>query len=141
MFLNTTLYIITQTQAHTHFLRSIHTHTRLSAPVNPTTWFCMHSCLSQLFFLYFLYVLSCHFVSSSQKPVVVGSKAFSAFLHTYCPVVAECFSPTPWCWGSRLQTLVCAFLKSRPPTTYRKWDEPPSCSVTFILQFHKSCLI
>uniref|UniRef100_A0A3Q3WRT8 Phospholipase ABHD3 n=1 Tax=Mola mola TaxID=94237 RepID=A0A3Q3WRT8_MOLML len=48
-----------------------------------------------------------------------GHKAFSAFLHKHCPVVAERFSPTPWCWGGRLQTLVCALLKSRPPATYR----------------------
>lgn len=59
-------------------------------------------------------------LSPSQEPTLVCSKAFSAFLHKHCPVVAERFSPTPWCWGGRLQTLVCALLKSRPPATYRK---------------------
>ncbi|KAM6991954.1 LOW QUALITY PROTEIN: phospholipase ABHD3-like [Tautogolabrus adspersus] len=54
-----------------------------------------------------------------QTPVLVSGKAFSAFLHKHCPVVAERFSPTPWCWGGRFQTLVCALLKSRPPVTYR----------------------
>uniref|UniRef100_A0A3Q3F678 Abhydrolase domain containing 1 n=1 Tax=Labrus bergylta TaxID=56723 RepID=A0A3Q3F678_9LABR len=54
-----------------------------------------------------------------QTPVLVSGKAFSAFLHKHCPVVAERFSPTPWCWGGRLQTLVCALLKSRPRVTYR----------------------
>uniref|UniRef100_A0A3Q3X651 Phospholipase ABHD3 n=1 Tax=Mola mola TaxID=94237 RepID=A0A3Q3X651_MOLML len=54
-------------------------------------------------------------LSSPQEPTLVCSKAFSAFLHKHCPVVAERFSPTPWCWGGRLQTLVCALLKSRPP--------------------------
>lgn len=61
---------------------------------------------------------------TSQKPVLVSSQAFSEFLHTHCPVVSERFSPTPWCWGGRLQTLVCAFLKSGPPVTYRKCAEP-----------------
>ncbi|XP_040920796.1 phospholipase ABHD3-like isoform X3 [Toxotes jaculatrix] len=54
-----------------------------------------------------------------KTPALVCSEAFSVFLHKHCPVVAERFSPTPWCWGGRLQTLVCALLKSRPPTTYR----------------------
>nr|XP_020503068.1 phospholipase ABHD3-like isoform X2 [Labrus bergylta] len=54
-----------------------------------------------------------------KTPVLVSGKAFSAFLHKHCPVVAERFSPTPWCWGGRLQTLVCALLKSRPRVTYR----------------------
>lgn len=66
---------------------------------------------------------------SFQKPVLVCSKAFSAFLHTHCPVVSERFRPTPWCWGGRLQTLVCAFLKSGPPTTYRKYDKPSLCPI------------
>ncbi|CAG09160.1 unnamed protein product, partial [Tetraodon nigroviridis] len=54
-----------------------------------------------------------------QKPVLVSSQAFSEFLHARCPVVSEPFSPTPWCWGGRLQTLVSALLKSGPPITYR----------------------
>ncbi|KAM6914991.1 phospholipase ABHD3-like isoform 2-T2 [Xenentodon cancila] len=54
-----------------------------------------------------------------KTPVLVCSEAFSAFLYKHCPVVADRFSPTPWCWGGRLQTLVCALLKSRPPVTYR----------------------
>lgn len=54
-----------------------------------------------------------------QVPTLVSSKAFSVFLHKHCPVVSERFSPTPWCWGGRFQTLVCALLKSRPPVTYR----------------------
>ncbi|XP_041660387.1 phospholipase ABHD3-like isoform X1 [Cheilinus undulatus] len=63
--------------------------------------------------LYYLWGRQC------QTPALVSSKAFSAFLHKHCPVVAERFSPTPWCWGGRFQTLVCALLKSRPPVTYR----------------------
>ncbi|XP_041814137.1 phospholipase ABHD3-like isoform X1 [Chelmon rostratus] len=63
--------------------------------------------------LYYLWGRKC------QAPALVSSKAFSAFLHKHCPVVSECFSPTPWCWGGRLQTLVCALLKSRPPVAYR----------------------
>ncbi|KAM7395416.1 hypothetical protein PAMA_006937 [Pampus argenteus] len=55
----------------------------------------------------------------SQAPALVCSEAFSVFLRKYCPVVTECFTPTPWCWGGRLQTLVCALIKSRPPVTYR----------------------
>uniref|UniRef100_A0A673BZG9 Phospholipase ABHD3 n=1 Tax=Sphaeramia orbicularis TaxID=375764 RepID=A0A673BZG9_9TELE len=55
----------------------------------------------------------------SQTPALVCSETFYAFLNKHCPVVAERFSPTPWCWGGRLQTLVCALLKSRPPVTYR----------------------
>ncbi|XP_028997590.1 phospholipase ABHD3-like isoform X2 [Betta splendens] len=54
-----------------------------------------------------------------KTPTLICSEAFSIFLHKHCPVVAERFSPTPWCWGGRLQTLVFAFFKSRPPVTYR----------------------
>uniref|UniRef100_A0A3P8RYV8 Abhydrolase domain containing 1 n=1 Tax=Amphiprion percula TaxID=161767 RepID=A0A3P8RYV8_AMPPE len=63
-----------------------------------------------------------HFILSllpPQMPALVCSEAFSTFLHKHCPVVAERFSPTPWCWGGRLQTLVCALIKSRPPVAYR----------------------
>lgn len=63
--------------------------------------------------LYYLWGRNC------QVPTLVSSQTFSAFLHKHCPVVAERFSPTPWCWGGRLQTLVCAILKSRPLVTYR----------------------
>ncbi|XP_061563157.1 phospholipase ABHD3-like isoform X1 [Cololabis saira] len=63
--------------------------------------------------LYYLWGRRC------QTPVLVCSEAFSAFLYKHCPVVADRFSPTPWCCGGRLQTLVCALLKSRPPVTYR----------------------
>uniref|UniRef100_A0A8D3C8Q8 Phospholipase ABHD3 n=1 Tax=Scophthalmus maximus TaxID=52904 RepID=A0A8D3C8Q8_SCOMX len=54
-----------------------------------------------------------------QAPALVCSEALSAFLQEHCPAVAESFSPTPWCWGGRLQTLVCSVLKSRPHVTYR----------------------
>ncbi|XP_028253816.1 phospholipase ABHD3-like isoform X2 [Parambassis ranga] len=63
--------------------------------------------------LYYLWGRKC------QTPALICSEAFGAFLHKHCPVVAERFSPTPWCWGGRLQTLVCVLLKSRPPVTYR----------------------
>ncbi|XP_047244659.1 phospholipase ABHD3-like isoform X1 [Girardinichthys multiradiatus] len=63
--------------------------------------------------LYYLWGRKC------QTPALICSEAFSAFLHKHCPVVAERFCPTPWCWGGRLQTLVCAFLKSRPLVSYR----------------------
>nr|XP_020445294.1 phospholipase ABHD3-like isoform X2 [Monopterus albus] len=54
-----------------------------------------------------------------QPPTLVCSEPFGAFLHKHCPVMAERFRPTPWCWGGRLQTLVGAFLKSRPLVIYR----------------------
>ncbi|XP_071399826.1 phospholipase ABHD3-like [Centroberyx affinis] len=54
-----------------------------------------------------------------QTPVLVCSDAFRVFLQKHCPVVAERFCPTPWCWGGRLQTLVQVLLKSKPSVTYR----------------------
>lgn len=54
-----------------------------------------------------------------QRPALVCSEAFGAFLHKHCPVVIERFMPTPWCWGGRLQTLANALLKSRPTINYR----------------------
>ncbi|XP_047430276.1 phospholipase ABHD3-like isoform X2 [Mugil cephalus] len=54
-----------------------------------------------------------------RTPALICGEGFSAFLHKHCPAVAETFSPTPWCWGGRLQTLVCALLKSRPSVNYR----------------------
>ncbi|XP_069371314.1 phospholipase ABHD3-like [Paralichthys olivaceus] len=63
--------------------------------------------------LYYLWGRKC------QTPALVCSEAFSAFLHKHCPLVSERFSPTPWCWGGRLQTLVFSVLKSRPHVTYR----------------------
>lgn len=55
-----------------------------------------------------------------QTPVLVCSDAFRVFLQRHCPVVAEPFSPTPWCWGGRLQTLVRVLIKSSPQVDYRK---------------------
>ncbi|KAM8846567.1 protein ABHD1-like [Synchiropus picturatus] len=55
----------------------------------------------------------------TQAPALVCSKSFAGFLQQHCPVVCETFSPTPWCWGGRLQTLVYALIKSRPSVTYR----------------------
>lgn len=78
----------------------------------------MHACLSQLLMSRNLCFLKFGLLYS-QTPALVSSQAFSAFLHKHCPVVAEPFSPTPWCWGGRLQTLVCAVLKSRPHVNYR----------------------
>uniref|UniRef100_A0A8C5HH38 Phospholipase ABHD3 n=1 Tax=Gouania willdenowi TaxID=441366 RepID=A0A8C5HH38_GOUWI len=63
--------------------------------------------------LYYLWGRKC------QTPALVCSNAFSAFLLKHCPVVAERYHPTPWCWGGRIQTLVCAFLKSKPAVFYR----------------------
>ncbi|XP_062267165.1 phospholipase ABHD3-like [Platichthys flesus] len=63
--------------------------------------------------LYYLWGRQC------QTPALVCSEAFSAFLQEHCPVVSERFSPTPWCWGGRFQTLVCSVLKSKPHVTYR----------------------
>ncbi|KAM4633796.1 protein ABHD1-like [Polymixia lowei] len=54
-----------------------------------------------------------------QTPVLVCSNGFRVFLLKHCPVVAERFSPTPWCWGGRLQTLFPVLIKSRPSVTYR----------------------
>lgn len=84
------------------------------------------SCFECMFACFVLSVAGIHLtvpvfpnLFSSQTPALVCSEAFSVFLHKHCPVVAETFSPTPWCWGGRLQTLVCALIKSRPPVTYR----------------------
>uniref|UniRef100_A0A1A8GEA0 Ig-like domain-containing protein n=1 Tax=Nothobranchius korthausae TaxID=1143690 RepID=A0A1A8GEA0_9TELE len=63
--------------------------------------------------LYYLWGRKC------QTPALICSDAFGIFLHRHCPAVSERFSPTPWCWGGRLQTLVCALLKTRPHVTYR----------------------
>uniref|UniRef100_A0AAY5EVV4 Phospholipase ABHD3 n=1 Tax=Electrophorus electricus TaxID=8005 RepID=A0AAY5EVV4_ELEEL len=52
-------------------------------------------------------------------PTLVCSDGFRAFLQRHCPVVAERFSPTPWCWGGRMQTLVRVLLKTNPAVTYR----------------------
>uniref|UniRef100_A0A3P9LLV9 Abhydrolase domain containing 1 n=1 Tax=Oryzias latipes TaxID=8090 RepID=A0A3P9LLV9_ORYLA len=54
-----------------------------------------------------------------QPPALICSQPFSAFLRKHCPVVSECFSPTPWCWEGRLQTLICVLLKTKPPVSYR----------------------
>ncbi|XP_041950910.1 protein ABHD1-like isoform X4 [Alosa sapidissima] len=49
----------------------------------------------------------------------VCSDGFRVFLQRHCPVVAECFRPTPWCWGGRLQTLMRVLIKSSPAVAYR----------------------
>ncbi|XP_041950909.1 protein ABHD1-like isoform X3 [Alosa sapidissima] len=54
-----------------------------------------------------------------QTPVLVCSDGFRVFLQRHCPVVAECFRPTPWCWGGRLQTLMRVLIKSSPAVAYR----------------------
>lgn len=54
-----------------------------------------------------------------QAPVLVCSDGFRVFLQRHCPIVLECFRPTPWCWGGRLQTLVRVLIKSRPSVSYR----------------------
>uniref|UniRef100_A0A668AW90 Phospholipase ABHD3 n=1 Tax=Myripristis murdjan TaxID=586833 RepID=A0A668AW90_9TELE len=70
--------------------------------------------LTQLVFLAFF-----HVTYANSTPVLVCSNAFRTFLQKHCPVVAERYCPTPWCWGGRLQTLVQAFIKSRPSVSYR----------------------
>ncbi|KAG7461097.1 hypothetical protein MATL_G00206320 [Megalops atlanticus] len=54
-----------------------------------------------------------------ETPILVCSDGFRVFLERHCPVVAERFRPTPWCWGGRLQTLVRVLIKSSPSVTYR----------------------
>ncbi|MBN3318605.1 ABHD3 Phospholipase, partial [Atractosteus spatula] len=54
-----------------------------------------------------------------QTPILVCGDGFRAFLERHCPVVAERFIPTPWCWGGRLQTVTRVFIKSSPPISYR----------------------
>ncbi|XP_026852516.2 protein ABHD1-like isoform X1 [Electrophorus electricus] len=63
--------------------------------------------------------LCCLWRSKGQVPTLVCSDGFRAFLQRHCPVVAERFSPTPWCWGGRMQTLVRVLLKTNPAVTYR----------------------
>ncbi|XP_019726995.1 phospholipase ABHD3-like [Hippocampus comes] len=55
----------------------------------------------------------------SQRPLLVCGKNFRDFLEEHCPAVTETFSPTPWCWGGRLQTVLCFLIKSRPHVAYR----------------------
>uniref|UniRef100_A0A8C8SE64 Phospholipase ABHD3 n=1 Tax=Pelusios castaneus TaxID=367368 RepID=A0A8C8SE64_9SAUR len=56
---------------------------------------------------------------SPQRPLLVGGPLFCTFLETHCPIVSETFSPTPWCFGGQLQTLVRFFLQSQPQLSYR----------------------
>ncbi|CAL8316945.1 unnamed protein product [Merluccius merluccius] len=63
--------------------------------------------------MYYLWARRC------QTPILVCSDAFKAFLRKHCPAVAHRFSPTPWCWGGRLQTLLPLLIKSKPQVTYR----------------------
>ncbi|XP_066554583.1 phospholipase ABHD3 isoform X2 [Amia ocellicauda] len=54
-----------------------------------------------------------------KMPVLVCSDGFRVFLEQHCPVVAERFIPTPWCWGGRVQTLARVLIKSSPSVSYR----------------------
>ncbi|KAK0151414.1 Protein ABHD1 [Merluccius polli] len=63
--------------------------------------------------MYYLWARRC------QTPILVCSDTFKAFLRKHCPAVAHRFSPTPWCWGGRLQTLLPLLIKSKPQVTYR----------------------
>ncbi|XP_037101383.1 phospholipase ABHD3-like isoform X2 [Syngnathus acus] len=55
----------------------------------------------------------------SQRPLVVCGEKFGDFLQERCPALSEIFRPTPWCWGGRLQTVLCFLIKSRPHVEYR----------------------
>ncbi|XP_077443865.1 phospholipase ABHD3-like [Stigmatopora argus] len=55
----------------------------------------------------------------SQRPLLVCGETFRDFLQERCPVVNETFRPTLWCWGGRLQTVVCFLIKSKPHVDYR----------------------
>ncbi|KAL7872508.1 hypothetical protein SRHO_G00074910 [Serrasalmus rhombeus] len=63
--------------------------------------------------------LFCLWGREGQVPLLVCGDGFRAFLQRRCPIVAERFCPTPWCWGGRLQTLVRVFIKSSLSITYR----------------------
>ncbi|XP_069777821.1 phospholipase ABHD3 isoform X4 [Narcine bancroftii] len=59
-----------------------------------------------------------HFIS--RKPqLITGSATLSRFLYRYCPVVAETYYPTFWCWEARVQTLLRPFIAARPWVKYR----------------------
>ncbi|KAE8605732.1 hypothetical protein XENTR_v10015304 [Xenopus tropicalis] len=54
-----------------------------------------------------------------KKPRFVSAPPFRVFLERHCPVVREKFSPTIWCFGGRIQTILRVVLLPKPPVPYR----------------------
>lgn len=54
-----------------------------------------------------------------KKPRFVSVPPFRVFLERHCPVVREKFSPTIWCFGGRIQTILRVVLLPKPPVPYR----------------------